>query len=135
MNSDGRVLLDEEEVAGTQVVVACVLAGVDGGDVDGRLDGRVAGVLGGDDGHIEGLELSTDLADREMANLEGNLGVSRLQFPGADGVLGVKKRFSHVTCKHGRSTTIPKNGDMSPKVFLPFVSVADEGPHDLRCNR
>jgi hypothetical protein len=82
-----RVLLDEEEVARAQVLVARLDPRVHGRDVDGGLDRRVVGVLGGHDRHVERLEGAAHLADHEVLDREGDLGVGRIEFPGADDVV------------------------------------------------
>ncbi|OEI69203.1 hypothetical protein Cus16_1040 [Curtobacterium sp. ER1/6] len=83
-----RVLLGEEEVTGGEVLVALRLVRVDARDVDRGLEGGVEGVLGRDEGRVEALEGALDLADGEVADREGDLGVGRVDLPGAGLVAG-----------------------------------------------
>jgi hypothetical protein len=85
----GGELIDEEEITRAQMVVSVLLIGVDRGDVDARDDGRVAGIFRSDDGQVESLERSANLADGEVLDAEGDLGVRGIELPGAGNVVGV----------------------------------------------
>ena len=79
------VVLHVEEVAGAQVRVAVLVAGVDRVQVDAR--GRRRRVAG-DDGALELLEQPTDLA-HQVAGGEADLGVARVDGPGAGRDVGL----------------------------------------------
>src|SRR4051794_7327160 len=73
------IVLHVEEVAGAQVRVAVLVAGVDRVEVDG---GGRDGVLAGDDLALELLEEATDLA-HQVAGGEADLRVAGVDAPGA----------------------------------------------------
>src|SRR6266545_5891546 len=81
----GRVGAGVEEVGGAQVVVAGLVAGVDTRHVDGDLDLRLLGVLGDGDGAVHASEPATDLGEHEVPADEADLGMARVNGPGAGG--------------------------------------------------
>src|SRR3954471_977794 len=78
------VVLHVEEVAGAQVRVTVLVAGVDRVQVDG---GAGPGGVAGDNLTLELLEQTPDLA-HQVAGGEPDLGVTRVDGPGAGGDLG-----------------------------------------------
>ena len=79
-----RVVLDVEEVRGLDVLVALVVARVDG--VDGDLGAHGGGTVGADrNGAAERFELAADLAHHEVAYGEADGGMHRVDGPGAGG--------------------------------------------------
>src|SRR3954468_24833069 len=78
------VVLHVEEVAGAQVRVTVLVAGVDRVEVGG---GAGPGGVAGDDLTLELLEQTPDLA-HQVAGGEPDLGVTRVDGPGAGGDLG-----------------------------------------------
>jgi hypothetical protein len=137
-----RVLLGEEEVARLEVLVALLLAGVDRRDVDVRLDGRLERVLGGDDGGVEGLELALDLADREVADRERDLGVRGVDLPGS---ASTNVHLDDAGRRVGRGSCLPADAPSSrrrtrrtsasiPGPTSSEVARSSHQPASLRCS-
>src|SRR6266545_4821717 len=82
-----RALLHVEEVAGAQVVVPLLVAGVDGGQLDRRGGAALEDVVGGDDLALELGEGAADLG-HQVPHGEADHGVSRVDHPGACGQAG-----------------------------------------------
>src|SRR5699024_7059020 len=83
-----RVVLDREEVARAQVLVAPLVAGVDRGEVDLGLDRRLQRILGDVDPSFEGFEQATNSGHGEVTNGEADLGVTGVGVPDTGGNLG-----------------------------------------------
>src|SRR5450759_4171267 len=80
--SHGGVLLHLEEVCGTDVAVALVVAGGEG--VHGDLGGRGGSAVGGYfDGAREGAEGAAHLAHHQVTDAEGHVGVDGVDGPGS----------------------------------------------------
>src|SRR5262249_46206185 len=77
---------DVEEVAGTQVIVARRIARVDRAHRDPGRHARIERVLAGHDLSAEVREPAANLADHRVANREADLGMQRVDGPGARGV-------------------------------------------------
>src|SRR5580704_628309 len=80
--------LDFEEVGTADVVVAVRLAGVHRAQVDGGVDAGLQGVCGCDDGPLELVETTTDLAHHHVPDDERHLRVHRVDGPGPGYVAG-----------------------------------------------
>src|SRR6185312_4116085 len=107
-----RVLFREEEVARAEVVVAGLLAGVDGCHVDDGLDGAVFRVFAGHDGRVDLLEPAAHLADLHVLDGEGHLGVGGVELPGAGFVVGMSvNEVCHVHVNAWRSALFPDAAD------------------------
>ena len=88
------VVLDVEEVGGAQVAVAVRVAGVDRAEVDGRGGAGALERVAGGQGALELAELAADLAD-QVADGEADLGVARVDGPGAGDEVGLKRCRCH----------------------------------------
>src|ERR1700760_287073 len=86
LEGDVGVLLDVQEVLAADVVVAVALAGGDRGGVDGGVHARLERGRAGDKGALNLLELAADLADHHVPDAEADLGVDRVDRPGAGDV-------------------------------------------------
>src|SRR5436190_13044958 len=81
----GGMVLGVAEVRAAEVLVAGGVATVDVGDVDGRLDRRVERVRGDRDAAAGEREATTHLGHHEVAGRERDVGVARVERPGAGG--------------------------------------------------
>src|ERR1700761_393183 len=88
LEGDVRVLLDVQEVLAADVVVAVFLAGGDRRGVNGGVHARLEFGRAGDEGALDRLELAADLADHHVTDAEADLGVDRVDRPGAGDVTG-----------------------------------------------
>src|SRR4051812_4874350 len=84
----GRVGLDLEEVGGADVAVALGVADVDRAGVDRGGHRRVAELRRGRDLTAEGAQPTAYLAHHHVPHGEGDIGVHRVDVPGADHVAG-----------------------------------------------
>src|ERR1700693_1138819 len=82
------VLVDLEEICCANVLVPIRVPGIDGAEIDGGRDARVEQGLAGHDLAAEGGEFAANLADHHVAHRESDLGVGRIDRPGADDVAG-----------------------------------------------
>src|ERR1700760_3041352 len=88
LERDVRVLLDVQEVLAADVVVTVALAGGDRRGVDGGVDAGLKRGRAGDKGALNRLELPADLAHHHVTDTEADLGVDRVDRPGAGYVTG-----------------------------------------------
>src|ERR1700753_593878 len=88
LEGDVRGLLDVQEVLAADVVVTVALAGVDRRGVDGGVHARRELGRAGDEGALDLLELAADLAHHHVTDAEADLGVDRVDRPGAGYVTG-----------------------------------------------